>query len=161
MDETTTAQAVNPYLPSWEYVPDGEPRVFGDRLYVFGSHDRFNGRVYCMNDYVVWSAPLNDLSAWTSHGVTYRKTQDPSGDKKLRQLWAPDVTRGPDGRYYLFYSLSDTGVLSVAVSDEPGGQYEFIGHVSHRDGDPLAERSAQQVDEEDQWRDRQRGNRAS
>ena len=34
-------QAYNPYLPAWEYIPDGEPRVFGDRLYIFGSHDRF------------------------------------------------------------------------------------------------------------------------
>jgi hypothetical protein len=33
-------QAMNPYLPLWEYVPDGEPRVFGDRLYVYGSHER-------------------------------------------------------------------------------------------------------------------------
>ena len=24
----------NPYLPQWEYIPDGEPRVFGDRVYV-------------------------------------------------------------------------------------------------------------------------------
>ena len=24
-------QVTNPYLPSWEYVPDGEPYVFGDR----------------------------------------------------------------------------------------------------------------------------------
>ena len=32
----------NPYLPSYEYVPDGEPHVFGDRLYIFGSHDRFD-----------------------------------------------------------------------------------------------------------------------
>lgn len=24
----------NPYLPSWEYVPDREPYVFGDRLYI-------------------------------------------------------------------------------------------------------------------------------
>ena len=31
----------NPYLPSWEYVPDGEPHVFQDRVYVYGSHDRF------------------------------------------------------------------------------------------------------------------------
>ena len=23
-------QAFNPYLPSWEYIPDGEPHVFGD-----------------------------------------------------------------------------------------------------------------------------------
>lgn len=47
----------NPYLPSYEYVPDGEPHVFGDRLYIFGSHDRFDGKEYCENDYVCWSAP--------------------------------------------------------------------------------------------------------
>ena len=23
----------NPFLPKWEYIPDGEPRVFGDRVY--------------------------------------------------------------------------------------------------------------------------------
>ena len=27
-------QAFNPYLPSWEYIPDGEPYVFGERVYV-------------------------------------------------------------------------------------------------------------------------------
>ena len=32
-------QAFNPYLPSWEYIPDGEPYVFGDRVYIYGSHD--------------------------------------------------------------------------------------------------------------------------
>ena len=31
--------ACNPYLPGKEHVPDGEPHIFGDRLYVFGSHD--------------------------------------------------------------------------------------------------------------------------
>ena len=25
-------QAVNPYLPQGEYIPDGEPYVFGDRV---------------------------------------------------------------------------------------------------------------------------------
>ena len=25
---------MNPYLPSWEYVPDGEPHVFGKRVYI-------------------------------------------------------------------------------------------------------------------------------
>ena len=44
-------QAFNPYLPSWEYVPDGEPYVFGDRVYVYGSHDYYNGYVFCMGDY--------------------------------------------------------------------------------------------------------------
>lgn len=33
-------QALNPYLPSWEYIPDGEPHVFGDRVYIYGSHDK-------------------------------------------------------------------------------------------------------------------------
>lgn len=36
-------QAVNPFLPSWECIPDGEPRRFGDRVYLYGSHDRFGG----------------------------------------------------------------------------------------------------------------------
>ena len=46
------SQAFNPYLPSYEYVPDGEPHIFGGRLYVFGSHDAFNGDRFCTNDYV-------------------------------------------------------------------------------------------------------------
>ena len=33
----------NPYLPSHEYIPDAEPHVFGDRVYIYGSHDLFNG----------------------------------------------------------------------------------------------------------------------
>lgn len=40
--------AYNPYLPSWEYVPDGEPYVFGDRIYIYGSHDYYNGYVFCI-----------------------------------------------------------------------------------------------------------------
>ena len=61
-------QAYNPYLPSFEYVPDGEPRVFEDRLYVFGSHDRYGADDFCLNDYVTWSAPLDDLSDWRYEG---------------------------------------------------------------------------------------------
>ena len=54
-------QAFNPYLPSWEYIPDGEPYVFNGRVYVYGSHDFYNGYVFCMGDYVCWSAPVDDL----------------------------------------------------------------------------------------------------
>ena len=28
-------QVFNPYLPEWEYIPDGEPYVIGDRVYVY------------------------------------------------------------------------------------------------------------------------------
>ena len=41
--DDTKAKGLNPYLPSWEYIPDGEPYVFGDRGYIYGSHDFYNG----------------------------------------------------------------------------------------------------------------------
>ena len=122
-------QAFNPYLPSWEYVPDGEPRVFGDRLYVYGSHDRFNGKGFCLNDYVCWSAPLEDLGNWRYEGVIYRKEQDPKNAKGKMNMNAPDVIRGLDGRYYLYYQLAVLTCASVAVSDRPEGPYEFYGYV--------------------------------
>ena len=67
----------NPFLPLTEYIPDGEPHVFGDRVYLYGSHDAANSTRFCTEDYAVWSAPVNDLSDWTCHGVSFRKEQDP------------------------------------------------------------------------------------
>ena len=133
-------QAVNPYLPNWEYVPDGEPYVFGDRVYVYGSHDFFGGDVYCMGDYVCWSAPVDDLGSWRYEGVIYRKDQDPDNADLQGNLYAPDVAVGPDGRYYLYYVLSSQGVVSVAVCDTPAGKYEFYGHVRYPDGTKLGEK---------------------
>ena len=95
----------NPYLPFWEYIPDGEPYVFGDRVYVYGSHDFYNGYVFCMGDYVCWSAPVDDLTDWRYEGVIYPKTNDPANRDGSMCLYAPDVTQGPDGRYYLYYVL--------------------------------------------------------
>jgi hypothetical protein len=34
---TLWQNGTNPLFPAWEYVPDGEPHIFGDRVYVFGS----------------------------------------------------------------------------------------------------------------------------
>ncbi|MFR7829654.1 MAG: family 43 glycosylhydrolase [Eubacterium sp.] len=128
-------QIFNPYLPHYEYIPDGEPRVFDNRLYIFGSHDKFGGKWYCENDYVTWSAPLDDLSDWRYEGVIYKKTQD----NRKGNLYAPDVVKGPDGRYYLFYSKDDTSVIDVAVCDTPAGQYEFYGEVSYKNGKILGD----------------------
>jgi hypothetical protein len=133
-------QAFNPYLPSWEYIPDGEPYVFGDRVYVYGSHDRFRGNAYCLNDYVCWSAPVDDLGNWRYEGVIYPKTSDPFNPDGIMCLYAPDVTVGPDGRYYLYYVLDHVGVVSVAVCDEPAGRYEFYGYVHDQNGVRLGER---------------------
>lgn len=127
-------QAFNPYLPSWEYIPDGEPHVFNGRVYVYGSHDFYNGYVFCMGDYVCWSAPVDDLADWRYEGVIYPKTEDPFNPEGKMCLYAPDVTQGPDGRYYLYYVLDKVDVVSVAVCDSPAGRYHFYGYVHYPDG---------------------------
>ena len=87
-------QAFNPYLPSWEYIPDGEPHVFGDRVYVYGSHDHFNAPIFCVGDYVCWSAPVKNLKDWRYEGVIFRKNQDPQNKRGIRLLFAPDDVDG-------------------------------------------------------------------
>lgn len=135
-------------MPSWEYVPDGEPHVFGDRVYVYGSHDRFNGMAFCMNDYVCWSAPVTDLSEWKYEGVIWRKKNDPvKGRGFLFQMYAPDVVQGLDGRYYLYYFIGTTSTIGVAVCDTPAGEYEYLGRVRYPDGRVLgAEKDLHQFD---------------
>lgn len=137
-------QILNPYLPLWEYVPDAEPRVFGDRLYIYGSHDFAGGeKGFCPGDYVVWSAPLADLSQWEYHGISYRRTDAP--DMKAAPpfpgagpdaLYAPDVVQGPDGRYYLYYNTKYSASVGIAVSDHPEGPFYWYGSVCNPDGSP-------------------------
>ena len=126
-------QVFNPYLPEWEYVPDGEPHVFENRLYIYGSHDFFNGKTFCMGDYVGWSAPMNDLSDWRYEGVIYKKEQDPRNSNGEHYLYAPDVAEY-HGKYYLFYCLDTLPEIGVAVSDTPCGEYCFLGLIRHPDG---------------------------
>lgn len=134
-------QAFNPYLPSYEYVPDGEPHLFDGRVYIYGSHDKFNGNGFCLNDYVCWSAPEDDLSDWRYEGIIFRRRQDPDGkDGAGHAMWAPDVCRGADGKYYLYYFIAMTGLISVAVCDTPAGKYERLGYVKYADGTPIGKR---------------------
>ncbi|MBQ8164118.1 MAG: family 43 glycosylhydrolase [Clostridia bacterium] len=133
-------QIFNPFLPINEYVPDGEPHVFGDRVYVYGSHDKEGGDFFCMLDYVTYSAPIDDLKDWRYEGVIYKASNDPHYPEH-RYMYAPDVVKGNDGRYYLFYSLADrkdcSFLMSVAVSDTPSGEFKFLGYVKKPDGTPL------------------------
>lgn len=131
---TMKKQVFNPFLPGYEYVPDGEPHVFDGRVYLYGSHDRFDAPMFCMNDYVCWSAPVDDLSDWRYEGVIYSKKQDPKNKLGLRLLFAPDAAQGPDGRYYLYYALDFMGIMGVAVCNTPAGMYEFLGYVRYPDG---------------------------
>lgn len=127
---------MNPYLPRYEYIPDGEPRVFGDRIYVYGSHDRAGSDCFC--DFVLkcWSAPLSDLTKWVCHGDIFHTKADrdhPSdidwnGDNT--QLFAPDVIQGTDGKYYLYaYIINAKGC--VAVSDKPEGPFKLLSKYKY------------------------------
>ena len=133
-------QVFNPFLPPGVCIPDGEPHLFEGRVYLYGSHDREGGWTFCMDDYEVWSAPEDDLSDWRLEGTIYKASQDPMYPD-MKYMYAPDVVRGNDGRYYLYYCMSgDYGVggyrcpISVAVSDTPAGKYEYLGHVQNPDG---------------------------
>ncbi|MDO5422398.1 MAG: family 43 glycosylhydrolase [Eubacteriales bacterium] len=134
-------QLWNPYLPLNTYIPDGEPHVFGDRLYIFGSHDQEGGTEFCMLPYECWSAPLSDLSDFRCEGTIYEARQDPAYSDRQKYLYAPDVVQGNDGRFYLYYAMAGegcfTGPIRVAVSDTPGGRYTYYGTVQTPDGKPL------------------------
>ena len=134
-------QAFNPFLPLNMYIPDGEPHVFGDRVYLFGSHEEERGTAFCTLGYEFFSAPLSDLSNWTSKGINYEAKQDPGYGKTGKYMYAPDVVRGNDGRYYLYYALSGgalfTTPIHVAVCDTPDGKYEYYGEVRNPDGTPF------------------------
>ncbi|MCR5296303.1 MAG: family 43 glycosylhydrolase [Clostridiales bacterium] len=111
-------RGANPYMPLWEHVPDGEPRVFtcnGEtRVYVYGSHDTERTQ-YCGKDYVAWSAPVEDMTAWTCHGVCYRAEDDSI-------LYAPDVVQKGD-TYYMYAAERKGSVIRVAKSDKPWGPF--------------------------------------
>ena len=98
--------AYNPILPLDKYIPDGEPHVFDGRVYLFGSHDREGGNTFCELDYEFFSAPIDDLSNWSSNGINYCSKQDALYTNERPYMYAPDVVRGNDGKYYLYYCLA-------------------------------------------------------
>ena len=88
---TLGVMAQNPYLPLWEHLPDGEPRVFEDpdhpgkfRAYIIGSHD-VTYTAYCGPDIRMWSAPVEDLSQWRDPDLV--ETVDKQTGKKTYWLY--------------------------------------------------------------------------
>ncbi|MBQ0142309.1 MAG: hypothetical protein KBT06_05850, partial [Prevotellaceae bacterium] len=129
----TATVAQNPYLPLWEHVPDGEPRVFEDpdnlgklRAYIIGSHDvRF--RDYCGPDIRMWSAPVENLNDWRDEGPIFTYNIDNQWDV----MFAPDLVEvqrtGGKKEYYLFPHCRGNGRLAlVAKSDRPNGPFKVV-----------------------------------
>lgn len=125
----------NPYLPNWEYIPDGEPRVFGDRIYIYGSHDKAGSDSFCDTVLKCWSAPLSDPNNWVCHGDIFRtfaqdgRSADTDWTDARNHLFAPDVVE-KDGKYYLYaYIVESKGC--VAVADKPEGPFKLISQYKY------------------------------
>ncbi|MBN1781369.1 hypothetical protein JW948_09610 [bacterium] len=123
----------NPYLPLWEHLPDGEPRVFEDpdnpgkyRIYIIGSHD-VRVRGYCGPDIRAWSAPVEDLSSWRDEGPIFTYKAGNQWDV----MFAPDLVevKRKDGKkeYYLYpHSRGRNREAMVAMGDKPDGPFTPI-----------------------------------
>ena len=124
------ANAQNPYLPLWEHIPDGEPRVFEDpdnpgkyRAYIIGSHDVAFTQ-YCGPDVRIWSAPVEDLSKWVDEGSAFKWYVNGRWDT----MYAPDLVEVKDktGKktYYLYPHSRGAGrIATVCKSDRPDGPF--------------------------------------
>ena len=124
-------QAQNPYLPLWEHLPDGEPRVFEDpdnpgklRAYIIGSHDTHYSE-YCGNDVRMWSAPVEDLTQWRDEGPIFSYYVDGRWDT----MYAPDLVEIKDPQtgkktYWLYpHSRGWRRVPLVCKGDRPNGPF--------------------------------------
>jgi arabinoxylan arabinofuranohydrolase len=122
--------AGNPYLPLWEHLPDGEPRVFEDpdnpgkyRAYIIGSHD-LRVTSYCGPDIRAWSAPVEDLTSWRDEGPIFTYQIDGQWDV----MYAPDLVevKRKNGKkeYYLYpHSRGPNREAMVCKGDRPDGPF--------------------------------------
>ena len=128
---TMAVNAQNPYLPLWEHLPDGEPRVFDDpdnpghqRAYIIGSHDVHYDK-YCGNDVRMWSAPVEDLTQWRDEGPIFSWYAGGQWDT----MYAPDLVCTTDrttGKktYWLYPHSRGWGrIAMVCKGDRPNGPF--------------------------------------
>jgi beta-xylosidase len=125
--------AQNPIVRD-QYSADPSARVFGDRVYVFPSHDILakegKGRVgwFCMEDYHVFSSA--NWTDWTDHGMIVTQNKVPWVRPNSYSMWAPDCIYR-NGKYYFYFptAAQDTitygrgFTIGVAVADKPEGPY--------------------------------------
>ena len=126
MPLATTAQ--NPIIRN-QFSADPTARVFGDRIYLYPSHDIFppEGQRqdwFCMEDYHVFSS--DNLTDWTDHGMIVTQNKVPWVRPNSYSMWAPDCVYR-NGKYYFYFpSASSEGrgfAVGVAISDSPVGPF--------------------------------------
>ncbi|HEY9123836.1 MAG TPA: family 43 glycosylhydrolase [Bacteroidales bacterium] len=128
----TAINAQNPIVRD-QFTADPSARVFGDKVYVYPSHDILakdgQGRPgwFCMADYHVFST--SNLTDWTDHGVIVSQNKVKWVDSAAYAMWAPDCIER-NGKYYFYFpaikkdTFDGRGFgIGVAVSDSPYGPF--------------------------------------
>ncbi|HSD07516.1 family 43 glycosylhydrolase [Flavobacterium sp.] len=125
--------AQNPLIRD-QFTADPSARVFGDRVYVFPSHDILategKGRKdwFCMEDYHVFSSA--NLTDWTDHGMIVEQNKVPWVKPNSYSMWAPDCIER-NGKYYFYFPSVPKDTINfkrgftvgVAIANKPEGPY--------------------------------------
>src|ERR1700710_2172959 len=125
--------AQNPLIMS-QFTADPSARVFGDKVYVYPSHDILStmghGRAgwFNMADYHVFSSA--NLTDWTDHGVIVSQNKVAWVDSNAYAMWAPDCIER-NGKYYFYFpapvragsGLGRGSMVGVAIADKPFGPF--------------------------------------
>jgi hypothetical protein len=129
--QQTAAQ--NPIIRN-QFTADPSARVFGNRVYVYPSHDILatenRGRLgwFCMEDYHVFSS--DNLSDWTDHGMIVTQNNVAWVRPDSYSMWAPDCIER-DGKYYFYFPTAAKDTVSygrgftigAAIADKPEGPF--------------------------------------
>ncbi|MEO6734694.1 MAG: family 43 glycosylhydrolase [Ferruginibacter sp.] len=128
----TGTYAQNPLITN-QFTADPTARVFGDRVYVYPSHDILCGEGkgrpnwFCMEDYHVFSSA--NLTEWTDHGVIVTQNKTPWVKSESYSMWAPDCIER-NGKYYFYFPSTPKDTtngrgfnIGVAVADKPEGPF--------------------------------------
>jgi arabinoxylan arabinofuranohydrolase len=107
-------RAHNP-LVTHIFTADPNATVYGDRVYLYVSHDVDGQDDYDMVDYRGFSS--DDMVNWQDHGVLIHADSLPWATN----LYAPGAC-AKNGKYYL-YMPNGGSSIGVAVSDDPGGPF--------------------------------------
>jgi GH43 family beta-xylosidase len=127
------SSAQNPLIMD-QFTADPSARVFGDRVYIFPSHDILategKGRKdwFCMEDYHVFSSA--NLTDWTDHGMIVQQNKVPWVKPNSYSMWAPDCIER-NGKYYFYFPSTPKDTINfkkgftvgVAIADKPEGPY--------------------------------------
>ena len=125
--------AQNPIVRD-QFSADPTARVFGDKIYVYPSHDILatekRGRMgwFCMEDYHVFSS--ENLTDWQDHGVIVTQNKVPWVRPDSYSMWAPDCIKR-NGKYYFYFPSAPRDTvkygrgfgIGVAIADSPTGPF--------------------------------------